>query len=286
MSALLVIVYFVITTIVMIVGHQPILEGYEVAKAAGAEPGTTWYWGFKNVFYVVMLYFFVIAIPFVAFSLIYQYRKREREEGEHASKPWGSVENGLLIAWAVAVFAGDIFLDFVSESVFEFQKKIPENAMEIEVIGSMWMWQFKYPNGKTLFSFYNPATDKFEDFKGGFIVPAGTPIKLAMKSTDVIHSLYLWPPIQKLQDLYPGRITYQWFKVDAPGEYLVSCREYCGTNHAFMLAKIWVVPKEEFEKWYNGELADADIINKYSAKKWYTKQAKMDNIKFVKAESN
>ncbi len=233
-----------------------IVDVYQRAKEVGAEPGTTWAWAVDTWYKVAILYGLIVALPFVIFTLT----QKEEGKGEHSGRPWGRLDVGLLSVWAFVILVGDVFLDFVSTKAFEVETEIPENALEIEVIGSMWMWQFKYPNGKFTMA-YCPIPDpsqtpgkgcEFSPGADGFYVPAGVPVKLKMHSLDVIHSFFIWPPVSKTQDLYPGRITYQWFKIDKPGDYWVSCREYCGSGHAFMRAKIHVLSKEEWEKWYGG----------------------------------
>ena len=110
----------------------------------------------------------------------------------------------------------------------------PADSFEIHVTGQKWYWDFTYKSGKVS--------------TGEFVVPADTNIKLIMTSRDVLHSFFV-PAFRIKQDVVPGRFTTVWFKSKIPGEYQVFCTEYCGDQHSKMLAKVKVLPKEQFEKW-------------------------------------
>jgi len=52
------------------------------------------------------------------------------------------------------------------------------------------------------------------------------------------------------EDVVPGRMTKQWFKSEVLGSYDVECAEYCGTRHSYMLSKINVIPRAEYDAWF------------------------------------
>jgi len=58
-------------------------------------------------------------------------------------------------------------------------------------------------------------------------------------------------------DLIPGRDNSMWFQTDAPGLYLGQCAEYCGTQHANMLLRVYADTTEEFARWLENEGKDA-----------------------------
>jgi cytochrome c oxidase subunit 2 len=115
----------------------------------------------------------------------------------------------------------------------------------VTVIGHQWWWEYHYQNydGKEL----------------GFItanelhVPAGQegvprPVYLTLKSADVCHSFAV-PRLAGRTDLIPGRTNQMWFQTDRPGLYHGQCTEFCGTQHATMLLRVYVDPVEDFERW-------------------------------------
>lgn len=114
------------------------------------------------------------------------------------------------------------------------QREVPNNALEVNVIGRQWLWNFEYTNGR---KFTNEIT-----------LPKDQPVKLIMTSADVLHSFFI-PDFRVKQDVVPGTYQYLSFTPTLTGDFQVYCAEYCGTAHSGMLAKIHVVEKEEYEKW-------------------------------------
>lgn len=135
--------------------------------------------------------------------------------------------------------------------VYHDLRNAPKNAFEIHVVGQKWYWDFLYKSGRKT--------------SGEFYVPVNTPVKLIMSSRDVIHSVYI-PAFRTKQDVVPGRYTAMWFEANKIGEFQVFCTEYCGDGHSAMLAKIHVLPKEQFEEWLQNDpykgLSLADIGGK------------------------
>ena len=118
--------------------------------------------------------------------------------------------------------------------VYHLMRHMPEDALEVHIIGKQWSWDFAYKSGKV-------STNDF-------YVPVNTPVKLIMASQDVIHSFYI-PSLRIKQDVVPGRYTAQWFNAEKTGDYQVFCAEYCGAAHSQMMAKMHVVSMDEYEKW-------------------------------------
>lgn len=111
----------------------------------------------------------------------------------------------------------------------------PPGAMEINVTGRQWAWQFEYPNGRK-------ETTKLT-------LPKGVPVKLIMGSADVLHSFYV-PALRVKQDLIPGAYTSLWFEATQTGEFPILCAEYCGTAHSLMLSTLKIVEADAYERWH------------------------------------
>ncbi len=115
---------------------------------------------------------------------------------------------------------------------------IPNGAKNLRVIGQKWNWTIQYPDEDISIS-----------GQGAVIgVPVDENIQLTMSSQDVLHSFFL-PNFRIKQDVIPGRYTTLWFRADKVGEYPILCAEYCGDAHSNMLAKLKVMPKEEYASW-------------------------------------
>jgi len=121
-------------------------------------------------------------------------------------------------------------------------RTVPDNAYEIEVVARQWKWIFQYENGLETNDLY---------------VPADRPVRLIMRSDDVIHSLWI-PDFRVKMDIVPGRETETWFEAPWQGEtgrHALRCTEYCGTSHYNMLATVVVEQEADFDQWLIDALA-------------------------------
>ena len=84
---------------------------------------------------------------------------------------------------------------------------------------------------------------------GQMHVPVGKPVRIQLRSKDVIHSFFL-PNFRLKQDAVPGMGIEVWFTPTKPGDYEVACAELCGIGHYRMKAALTVDPSEEkFNEW-------------------------------------
>lgn len=174
---------------------------------------------------------------------------------------------GLEIAWTVIPSLLLVVFFWYGYSSMKVLRTMPDanDAITIKVEGSKWKWLYEYPANANGFvhrpggAYVKPVMDKngkiIEHGSMGIsalYVPVGTNIILEMTAPldDVLHSYYV-PAFRMKEDVVPGRVTKQWFKADKVGEYDVECAEYCGTDHSAMFSKIVVLPKAEYEAWFN-----------------------------------
>jgi len=148
------------------------------------------------------------------------------------------VENmALELTWTVIPLVMALGLFFWGAYIFVKMYTIPENAMEINVLGKQWMWKMQHPNGKREVNTLH--------------IPVNEPIKLMMTSQDVLHSFYV-PAFRAKQDVLPARYSQMWFEATKIGEYHLFCAEYCGTNHSTMGGKVIVMSRPDYEEWLEG----------------------------------
>ena len=126
--------------------------------------------------------------------------------------------------------------------IFETQAPAPEGALEVEVLGFQWWWEFRYPlaNGDTVVT------------ANEIHVPVGTPVELKMTSRDVIHSFWI-PQMGGKRDVIPGRVNRIVFTPLEAGVYLGQCAEFCGESHALMAMRLIAHEPEEFAAWLENE---------------------------------
>jgi len=116
-------------------------------------------------------------------------------------------------------------------------RNIPENTLDINVIGKQWMWKIQHPNGRREVNELH--------------IPIGQPVKLTMTSQDVLHDFYI-PAFRVKQDVLPAAYTDMWFEATKIGTFPIFCAEYCGTDHSIMGGYVTVMEQNEYQEWLQG----------------------------------
>ncbi len=200
-------------------------------------------WVFDFINYIN--YFFFFLVVGIMFYFMWRYRQKGREV--YARGP--SHNTVLELGWTILPTIIVVVIFFMGFKGFVSAKTPPESAYQIDVTASKWNWSFKYPNGAT-------STDLY--------VPAGRPVKLVMRSDDVLHSLYI-RDFRVKQDVVPGRFSSLWFQADNPTEgeefHWLFCTEFCGTGHSDMNRKVFVLPEADFGRWVVEQGRWLDKIN-------------------------
>ena len=196
------------------------------------------------IFWISTIFF--AAICGVMFYFCWKYR---RKGGVIDPQPSSSHNTAIEILWSVlpSIILVWIFY-YGAESYFEM--RIPrEDAEEIQVTASRWNWLFTYPDGDTSAELH---------------LVVDRPVKLVMRSDDVLHSMFI-PAFRQKMDIVPGRYTYAYLTPSDIGQYRLACTEYCGREHSKMGTLCEVHPddqhrkdntqwiEEEWKPWKNGE---------------------------------
>ena len=195
------------------------------AKTAVAEQYDTLFW-FVHLASLALVIGIVVAVIY----FIIKYRRKS----ENDVTPVITHNNKLEVTWSVIPLILCLILFGWGFQTYLDMSTVPDDAYEVNVTAQKWLWRFDYNTGAST--------------TGELHVPAGRPVKLVMQSQDVIHSFYV-PDFRIKQDVVPGRYTQVWFKAREPGESIVYCTEYCGTDHSNMLAKVIVHEPDEFQAW-------------------------------------
>jgi cytochrome c oxidase subunit 2 len=180
---------------------------------------------------------FVVVETILLFVII---RFRERADSPTPKQVHGNTV--LEIAWTLAPAIVLVFIAVPTvQTIFSTDGTAPEGALEIEVIGHQWWWEFRYPELGI-----NTANEMH--------VPVGRPVALVMTSQDVIHSFWV-PKLGGKRDVMPRRTTRIAFTPDSVGEVLGQCAEFCGESHANMRFKVVVDDEDGFAAWVVNEQA-------------------------------
>jgi cytochrome c oxidase subunit II len=91
-------------------------------------------------------------------------------------------------------------------------------------------------------------------------LPVDKPVKLELRSVDVLHDFYV-PQFRAKMDLVPGMITYFWLTPTRTGTFEILCAELCGVGHSAMRGTVVVVEPEAHQTWLNEYPTFAQAMN-------------------------
>ena len=184
-------------------------------------------WLFYGILGLTFFCFIGIAIATVYFVIKYRARKGHEAEDSPAHN------DALEITWTIIPSIICVFIFIWGWEGFVNIQTTPKNALEIQVTAQKWEWLFKYPNG---------WTDK------QLHVPVDEPVRLVMRSEDVLHSFYV-PAFRTKQDVIPYRYTQVWFEATKVGTFRLFCTEFCGDDHSQMKTVAVVHEPGGYEQW-------------------------------------
>src|SRR5229473_1876485 len=90
-----------------------------------------------------------------------------------------------------------------------------------------------------------------------------TPTFIKLLSADTDHSFWV-PRLAGKTDLIPNHPNSMWIDPHEAGLYLGQCAQYCGAQHAKMLLRVYVQPRNEFDHWIQLQLQPAstsDVVS-------------------------
>jgi len=201
-----------------------------------------WLYGFITLVCVV---FFV---PMMAVMFYFAVRYHKPKGGKAESNV--SHNTPLELLWSIGPSFFMVAMFVLGAKAFLDHRTVPDGANELEVNSQKWSWSVHYGRGT-----YHPELHLLVD----------EPTKLSMRSSDVIHCLFV-PAFRVKRDIVPGRYNYMWFKPTVASErvsdeelakakketkdsgeswdyerqftpdgyrfYDLYCAEYCGTDHS------------------------------------------------------
>ncbi|GBD32446.1 Cytochrome c oxidase subunit 2 [bacterium HR33] len=191
---------------------------------------------FRTIFWLALGVFVVVESLLV--YVIVRYRARPGQP------PPPRVHGNTLLeaAWTLAPA---VILMFVAvptiQTVFRTDGSAPEGALEIDVIGHQWWWEYRYPE-------YGIVT------ANELHVPRGRPVVLKLTSADVIHSFWA-PRIGGKRDAIQRRQNRLAFTADSVGVFMGQCAEFCGESHARMGLRVLVQDSSDFAAWVAAQTA-------------------------------
>ena len=149
------------------------------------------------------------------------------------------------LALTTVALLGSVTWTMVTMAAIDQPPKEPR--FTIEVTGQQWWWEVRYVSD-------DPS--RIFETANEIHVPVGEPVRLELRSEDVIHSFWV-PALAGKTDLIPGQTNATWIQADEPGVYWGQCGEYCGRQHAHMALRLFADPPEEFAAWWDAQLEAA-----------------------------
>jgi cytochrome c oxidase subunit 2 len=185
----------------------------------------------------ILIWLGTAVFIFVEGILLYAiFRYRRRSENDRPEHVHGNTTLEILWTAIPALILAFIAVPTV-RTIFKTQEKAKADALQVEVIGHQWWWEFRYPEYKI-----TTANELY--------LPIGRTVNFTLRSQDVLHSFWV-PQLGGKRDLITNHPNYLWYTPDSVGTaaWNGTCVEYCGASHANMRFKTFTVTPAQFASW-------------------------------------
>jgi cytochrome c oxidase subunit II len=190
---------------------------------------------------------FVVVGTLLAYAVI-KFRQKRNDDGSEPPQVYGS--NQVELAWTVLPVLIVVVLFLTTAQVIHRVQDAsrPPGTIEVTVVGHQFWWEYRYPQYGivTANELHVPVSDSRRP----------VPTFLALLSADTDHSFWV-PRLAGKTDLIPNHPNSMWIDPQETGVFLGQCSQYCGTQHAKMLQRVYVQSRDEFEQWAANEKRDA-----------------------------
>lgn len=184
---------------------------------------------------------FLIVAGLLLYALLrYRHRPSDINALQEPAQIYGS--NQIELSWTVIPILIVVMLFLAAARVIyttEHAAK-PTDSLDVTVIGHQFWWEYRYPKLGivTANELHIPVSDPKHP----------TPTYLTMSSADTDHSFWV-PRLAGKMDLIPNKVNTMWLDPQTTGIYLGQCAQYCGTQHAKMLLRVYADTPAEFAAW-------------------------------------
>jgi cytochrome c oxidase subunit II len=195
----------------------------------------------------------VLAVTGIIFAVVfgllfYAGVKFRAKRGENREPPQVYGSDQVELAWTVLPILIVMVLFIASARVIHAVQdaRRPPGTIEVTAVGHQFWWEFRYPQYGfvTANELHVPVSD-----------PArSTPTFITLLSADTDHSFWV-PRLAGKTDLIPNHPNSLWIDPREPGLYLGQCAQYCGTQHAKMLLRVYVESRADFDRWVREQQA-------------------------------
>jgi len=193
-----------------------------------------------SIFVILTCTAIFIAVGALLTYAVVKFRNRPGDDRTEPAQVYGSTQ--VELAWTVIPVLIVVALFLASARVIASVQDVPRpaGALEVVVTGHQYWWEYRYPklNIVTANELHVPVSDPADP----------TPTFLTLLSADTDHSFWV-PRLGGKTDLIPNHPNSMWIDPHETGLFLGQCAQYCGTQHAKMLLRVYVQTREEFDRW-------------------------------------
>jgi len=186
---------------------------------------------------------FLVVFILLLYSVV-KFRRRKNDDGREPPQVYGS--NQVELAWTIVPILIVVALFMGTARVIAIVQKAsaPSNAIAVTAIGHQFWWEYRYPalGVVTANELHVPVSDPVHP----------TPIFIKLLSADTDHSFWV-PRLAGKTDLIPNHPNSMWIDPQETGLYLGQCAQYCGTQHAKMLLRVYVQSRDDFDRWIQAQ---------------------------------
>ncbi|WP_324751135.1 cytochrome c oxidase subunit II [Sphingomonas sp. LY54] len=231
-------------------------------------------WG--SIDTALMITLWICAAAFVALNLflaysLYRYRARPGHTAHY--EPENARLEKRLTLWTGLGIAGMLAPGLIAWNQYV---TVPDDASVIEATGQQWQWGFRFPgqdgvlgtaavahiNADNPFGL-NPLDPYGKDDvlveTNELHMPIGKPVKMVLRSKDVLHDFYV-PQFRAKMDLVPGIVTYFWVTPTRTGTFEILCAELCGVGHHAMRGTVVVESEADFNRWMGEQMTFGQLL--------------------------
>jgi cytochrome c oxidase subunit 2 len=240
----------------------------------------------RMLYITLAITFFVFVLTQIAlFWFSYKYQEKEGRKAYYFPH-----NNKLELIWTVIpAITLTVLVGLGLYYWYEITGEAPEDAQTVEVTGSQFKWEFRYPgaDGKLGKKYYreinplknNPLGQVWNDPANRDDVVASQevhivvnkPVKFVIYAKDVIHDVGL-AHFRLKMDAVPGMPTTMWFtpkfttkemkqKYGDDFAYEISCDQMCGAGHYSMKGTVIVETQAEYDEFLSKQKAQYAIAN-------------------------
>jgi len=197
--------------------------------------------GLSMLVLTITLCIFLVVASLLLYALLrYRHRASSPESEQEPAQIYGSTQ--IELSWTVipVLIVVVLFLATARVILSSEQPHEPPGALDVIVIGHQFWWEYRYPKLGivTANELHIPVSDPSHP----------TPTYLTMSSADTDHSFWV-PRLAGKMDVIPNKINVMSLESQIPGLYLGQCAQYCGTQHAKMLLRVYVDTPANFAAW-------------------------------------